>query len=300
MKIGIRIPGAGPKASPEAIRQTARWAEELGFHSVWVSDHVALPDPDDVVSPFPYGDAGKWPYAADSVWIDPLLVLGLAASVAPSVLLGTSVLVAPLRHPVLLAKQVASLDYLSGGRVMLGIGAGWMREEFELMGVPFRLRGARTAEMVEVMRALWSGQRVVHRGPLYQVDGYTMCPRPSRGTVPIVWGGHSEHALERVASCGDGWHPTQLSLDQLAAGIKRLRGLCGKHGRRFDSLEIVVRPAPVYGLDADIHARHRELGVTHMVIDPPLDGAGDDLSAFRAELERVAALCALTPRSGPA
>ncbi len=294
MRVGVRIPGAGPAASPDNLRRTACWAEELGFDSVWVSDHVALFEPEEIDSAFPYGSGGRWPYPADVKWLDPLLALTMAAAVAPSVQLGTSVLVAPLRHPVLLAKQVASLDVLSGGRVILGVGAGWLREEFEVMAVPFARRGARSAEMVTVMRALWTGEPVAHEGEFYGISGCRMHPVPVQDRVPVVWGGHSEHALARVAALGDGWHPTQLDLDQLAAGIARLRELCERHGRDPDTLSIIARPGPVYRLDRDSHARHLALGVDHVVVDPPTDDP--TLASFRAEMERVAELCELTAR----
>lgn len=298
MKIGVRIPGAGPKASPAALLKTARWAQALGFHSLWVSDHVALPEPDVITSAFPYGQDGRWPFPADSPWLDPLLTLLSVAGAAPSLSLGTSVLVAPLRHPVLLAKQVASLDYLSGGRVILGLGAGWLREEFDLMGIPYARRGARAAEMVTLMRALWTGTQIDHQGEFYRAQAVTMSPRPAQAHLPVVWGGHSEHALRRVVTCGDGWHPTQLTLEQLAAGIDRLRALCGEHGRDPSELTIIARPGPIYRLDAASHARHVALGVDHVVIDPPLGPPDDDdLSGFRTELERVAALCQLSPRA---
>lgn len=293
MKIGIRIPAAGPGASPESIVQTARWAESLGYSSVWVSDHVVLPEV--VASSYPYDAEGRWPYPADTPWLDPLLALSLAASAAPSVQLGTSVLVAPLRHPVHLAKQVASLDYLSGGRVILGLGAGWMKEEMDLLGVPFARRGARAAEMVALMRALWSGDTVDFRGAFYELAGCRMHPRPAQARIPVVWGGHSEHALRRVVGCGDGWHPTRSTLHQLAAGMARLRRLCDEHGRDFDTVSVIARPGPAYAIDEAAHARHLALGVDHVVIDPPV---AEGLAGFREEMERVAEICGLAPRAG--
>ncbi len=293
MKIGVRIPAAGPHVSPASLVTVARWAESLGYHSVWVSDHVVLPE--HVGSPYPYDPAGRWPYAADTPWLDPLLALSWAASAAPSVALGTSVLVAPLRHPVHLAKQVSSLDYLSGGRVILGLGAGWMAEEFALLDAPFERRGARTAEMVALMRALWTGETADFTGEFYRVAGCRMHPRPVQAHVPVVWGGHSEHALRRVVTCGDGWHPTQLDLDQLDQGLTRLRQLAAAHGRDMDTLSVIARPGARYPIDERTHARHIELGVDHVVIEPPVD---QDLTRFRAELERVAGVCGLAPRPG--
>ncbi|MCL4300304.1 MAG: TIGR03619 family F420-dependent LLM class oxidoreductase [Anaerolineae bacterium] len=293
MEIGVRLPGAGAKVSPENIVTAARWAEELGYHSVWVSDHVVLPEK--VASFYPYDPQGRWPYPADTPWLDPLLALAWAAAAAPSVKLGTSVMIVPLRHPILLAKQLSSLDFLSGGRVILGVGAGWMEEEFDLIGVPFDRRGPRTAEMINLMRAFWSGESVDFQGDFYHVTGCQMYPRPVQPAIPIVWGGHSDAALRRVARVGDGWHPTQISLEQLAEGVGKLRRFCQEAGRDPASVLVIARSGRVYPINAETQARHQELGVQHVVIDPPLDGP--DLSNFRAEMERVADLCRLEPRS---
>ncbi|MBE7554916.1 MAG: TIGR03619 family F420-dependent LLM class oxidoreductase [Anaerolineales bacterium] len=293
MEIGIRLPGAGAKVSPENIVTAARWAEELGYHSVWVSDHVVLPEK--VASFYPYDPQGRWPYPADTPWLDPLLALAWAAAAAPSVKLGTSVMIVPLRHPILLAKQLSSLDFLSRGRVILGVGAGWMEEEFHLIGVPFERRGPRTAEMIALMRAFWSGQTVDFQGDFYQAASCQMSPRPVQHAIPIVWGGHSDAALKRVARVGDGWHPTQISLEQLAEGMGKLRRFCQEAGRDPASVLVIARPGRVYPINAETQARHEDLGIQHLVIDPPLDGP--DLSNFRAEMERVAGLCGLEPRS---
>lgn len=301
MHIGVIIPNAGPKCSPQNIVTVARWAEELGYHSLWVTDHVALPIACE--SHYPYRAHGRWDYPPDTYWLDPLLALGWAGAVAPSLQLGTSVLVAPLRHPVLLAKQLATLDFLSGGRVILGIGAGWMAEEFATMGVSYADRGRRVDEMVAVLRAAWSGTTVDFQGEFYQLGGFQMHPRPAQATIPIIWGGHSNATLRRVARLGDGWHPTQITLEQLAAGMARLRDYCTETGRDFAELSIVARPGNTYAIDAASQARHAALGVTHLVVDTPIPQADPQLRLLRERLEQVAALCSLQPRGatiGPA
>ena len=221
MKIGVRIPGAGTHAGPENIATVAGWAEQLGFHSVWVSDHVVLPR--QVDSSYPYDSENQWRAPANTPWIDPLLALAWAGAAAPSVQLGTSVLVLPLRNPVLLAKQLASLDLLSGGRTILGAGVGWMQEEFDLVGVPFSRRGARSVEMVQLMRAFWAAEPVDFYGEFYQLSNCLMSPAPVQRPIPVVWGGHSTYALKRAAQFGDGWHPTLISMAQLAEGVAQLR-----------------------------------------------------------------------------
>jgi len=297
MEVGVTIPNAGPKASPRNIETVACWAEALGFHSVWVTDHVALLEPEQVRSHYPYRSHGRWDYASDTYWLDPLLALEWAAAVAPSLNVGTSILVVPLRNPVLLAKQVASLDFLTGGRVILGAGAGWMEEEFHLVGQSYANRGRRLLEMVDLMRRCWSGETVDFEGEFYQVSGFRMYPTPLARNVPVIWGGHSDAALRRCARTGDGWHPTQIPLDQLAQGIVRLHALCGEFGRDPKDIWIVARPGNTYAVDARSHARHLELGVTHLVVDTPIQQTDPDLSILRTEMERIAGVCRLVPRS---
>ena len=148
MEVGVIVPNAGPKASPENIVAVARLADELGYHSIWLTDHVVLPERVD--AHYPYRSHGRWDYPADTKWLDPLLSLCWAAAACPGLKIGTSILVAPLRHPVLLAKQLSTLDFLTGGRLVLGIGVGWMEEEFEAIGQSYTGRGRRTEEMIDL------------------------------------------------------------------------------------------------------------------------------------------------------
>jgi len=294
MQVGVIIPNAGPKASPANIVVTAQFAEALGFDSVWVTDHVALPERVD--SRYPYRSHGRWDYRSDTNWIDPLLALQWAAAAAPQLKIGTSILVVPLRHPLLLAKQIASIDALTGGRFVLGAGAGWMKEEFELMGQSFENRGRRLLEMVAVMRRCWSGDVVDFTGEFYRVSGFRMYPTPVRRDIPVIWGGHSDAAIRRCARTGDGWHPTQITLDALADGLAKLRRYCEEAGRDPSTIPIVARPGNTYQVNAETQARHVELGVTHLIADTPIQQEDPDLSLLRAEMERIAAVCSLSPR----
>lgn len=291
MEVGVIIPNAGPKTSPENIVATARLAAELGYHSLWLTDHVVLPE--NVDAYYPYRSHGRWDYPSNTNWLDPLLSLAWAGAAAPRLKLGTSVLVLPIRNPVLLAKQIASLDYLSGGRVMLGVGVGWMEEEFEIIGERFEDRGSRAAEMVELMRRYWSGESVVFEGKHYRTDAARMYPRPTQGSIPIVWGGHTDAALRRVARLGDGWHPTQISLDQLATGLQKLRTYCERFGRDPGSLSVIARPGDNYEINDQTHARHVELGIDHLIVDTPIKEVDPDLSILRAQMARVAKICGL-------
>ena len=290
MELGVILPSAGPNTGADNIVATAGLAAELGFHSLWLTDHVVLAERVDAV--YPYRSHGRWDYPPDTPWLDPLLSLAWAGAAAPKLKLGTSVLVLPIRNPVLLAKQVASLDYLSGGRVILGVGAGWMEEEFDIIGEPYSGRGPRAEEMVALMRRYWSGESVEFEGRHYRTAAPArMHPRPVQARVPIVWGGHSDSALRRVARHGDGWHPTQISLAALEQGLSRLHGHCEDAGRDPRELTLIVRPGDTYEVDEEAHARHLELGVDHLVIDTPIKEPDPDLSRLRAKMERIASIC---------
>jgi probable F420-dependent oxidoreductase len=203
----------------------------------------------------------------------------------------------PLRHPVLLAKQIASIDVLTSGRFILGAGAGWMKEEFDLMGQSYANRGKRLLEMVALMRQCWSGRVVDFAGEFYQVSGFRMYPTPVRRDVPVIWGGHSDAAIRRCARTGDGWHPTQITLEQLRDGLEKLRRYCNEFGRDASTIPIVARPGNTYQLTSETHARHVELGVTHLVADTPIQQDDPTLELLRAEMERVATVCGLKGRA---
>jgi probable F420-dependent oxidoreductase len=320
MEFGVNLPTSGAAATLENIVKVAGWAEELGFHSLWASDHVVLPERVDAW--YPYAQDKRWPYPADTNWLDPLLALAWAAQAAPHCKLGTNVLVVPLRDPMLLAKQTATLDYLSGGRLLLGIGAGWMEEEFKLLGVPFADRGARTAEMVRLMRAFWSGAKVDFKGKYWQVADCLIHPLPVRRSVPIYWGGHSEAALRHVARVGDGWLPLGLSMVELRAGIELIRAIRERlpqtttevvstprdrdqqlppattevvtTPRDPNGVPVVVRPGTQYKVDAERLEEHQALGVTHWIVDNP--SRDPAFQALHDEMLRVAELCQLPAR----
>ncbi len=295
MEVGVIVPNAGPKTSAENMQRVAQWAEELGYHSLWVTDHVALSHKVDAY--YPYRSHGRWDYPPETPWLDPLLSLCWAVANCPSLKVGTSVAVIPLRNPLLLAKQISTLDFLTGGRFILGVGAGWMEEEFDLMGVPFSGRGKRAVEMIRLMRQCWSGETVDFEGEHWQVSGFKMYPLPVKSTIPVYWGGHSDATLRRVARVGDGWHPTQITLEQLEGGIEKLKAYCDEENRDFDSVPIMARPGNTYAIDAETHGRHVELGIDHLVMDTPVKEEDPDLRILREAMERVADICGLTPRA---
>ena len=215
MKLGIHIPQIGRKAGPEAVRRGARQAEDLGYDNIWVNDHLAIPH-----------DA---PYPPSKSFYEPLITLTWAAAATSRVELGTSVLVLPLRIPAHLAKELATLDLLSDGRLILGTGVGWMEAEFDAMGVPFHDRGARSDDIINILRACWGEDPISYRPTTVTaaLDGIRALPQPER-KIPIWVGGNSKPALRRAKALGDGWHGTRVPIDQIDPIIEDLRAARGK------------------------------------------------------------------------
>ena len=219
MKIGIWIPNCRDLATPEIIRHTAVRAERLGYDSVFVSDHVVVPNA--YVDRF---GAGIY---------DPLITLSVLAGATSSVLLGTTVLIVPYRNPVLTAKMVASLDALSGGRVVLGIGAGWVPEESAMLGVPFAERGAMTDEYLAAMRELWTSPAPSFAGKYTQFSELHFEPKPIQKPHPPIWvGGHSPAALRRAAAIGSAWHPINRPVKKFAPAVPRSCGFARRAAAR--------------------------------------------------------------------
>jgi probable F420-dependent oxidoreductase len=281
MDFGCHLPAFGPVATRESLIAFARRMEQLGYDSLWASDHVVIPYA--IRSRYPYAETGAFPLPPDAAFLEPLTALAVVAGVTERVGLGTTVLVLPHRHPVLAAKMLATLDHLSGGRVILGAGVGWMREEIELLGAPYDRRGAWSDEALRVMRACWRDARIRHRGEFFAVDDVGMAPKPVRGDIPVWIGGHTPRALRRVAELGDGWHAAFASADELARGLDALRAECARRGRRLEELAITVRaglslrPAPL-GPDrrpmqgsaeqvAEDVRRYAALGVTTLLLE---------------------------------
>jgi probable F420-dependent oxidoreductase len=269
MEIGAHLPVYGPAATREGVLLVARRIEALGYDSLWVSDHVVIPWT--IRSRYPYNATGDFPLSPGTDFLEPLTALTLAAAVTSRVRLGTSVLVLPHRHPVLTAKMLATLDHLAPGRVVLGAGVGWMREEIELFGVPYGRRGAWTDEAIAIMRACWRDERVSFHGEFFTFDDLGCRPRPASGTIPIWIGGHTDRALTRVATLGDGWHAAFPTPHALGEALARLRDTCAKAGRDPATLTISARLGlssrrPAGDTLAELHAL-RDLGVTHVILE---------------------------------
>jgi probable F420-dependent oxidoreductase len=268
MQVGIHLPHIGRKAGPEAIRRGAVQAEELGFADVWVSEHIIVPR----------GAS----YPPSVIFWDPVLTLAWAAAATSRVGLGTSVLILPMRHPLPLAKELATLQNLSQGRLILGAGVGWLEAEFEALGVPFRERGRRMDEGIAMMRAAWQEDPVSFPAKTIPavIDDMRMLPKPEK-PIPIWIGGTSEPALKRALK-HDGWHGSRCTPEQAAPLVARLRA-----ARPQPEFAISLR----YGWDGQddgaLQARldaYAGVGVGHVLVEP-MDRELDD---WLATVERVA------------
>lgn len=238
IRLGLHALGIGTGARPEIIRAVAVAAEEAGFARLWAGEHVVLVDEPE--SRYPYSADGRIAVPSDADWLDPLLGLGLAAAVTSRIGLATGVLLLPEHQPVRLAKQAATLDVLSGGRLILGIGIGWSAEEFAALGVPFARRGQRTAEYVAAMRTVWANDPASFHGDFTHFDAVRVNPKPVRGRIPIVIGGNSDAALERVPAFGDGWYGFNLPAAAVAGRVEALAGYCRENGRDPGELSVAV------------------------------------------------------------
>ncbi len=269
MEFGCHLPVYGAAATRDVLLGFARRMEALGYASLWASDHVVIPYA--IASRYPYSPTGDFPLQPATNFLEPLTALALVGGATERIRLGTTVLVLPHRHPVLAAKMLATLDHLAPGRVVLGAGVGWMREEIEIFGVPYARRGAWSDEAIRVMRACWAGERVEHHGEFWRFPPFAALPRPARGTVPIWIGGHTPRALRRVAELGDGWHAAFPSAEKMRAGVADLAAACTKAGRDVKSLVISARVGLPAKQDAEALVREiralAALGVSHVILE---------------------------------
>jgi probable F420-dependent oxidoreductase len=231
MKIGLKLPSSGAMATPSFMTELAVQADRLGYHSLQISDHVVIPA--QIGPRYPYSASGVPRWQPDTDYFEPIGMLGYLAGKTQSARLGTSVLVLPYRHPVVTAKQLATIDALSGGRVFAGIGAGWMQEEFQILGSPpYDERGAITDEYINVFRALWNEELPQFDGNYVSFPPLGARPRPAQsGGIPIIVGGNTKPAIRRAARLGDGWMPLNLAPDDLTDGMQYLRAQLNKAGR---------------------------------------------------------------------
>jgi len=257
---------------PDTLCEIARTAEEYAWDAISVSDHVV--NPDKIDAKYPYNEDGSRMWDHSTPWPDVWVSTAMMAAVTQRIEFLQSVYILPMRDPFHVAKAVGTLAIMSNHRIHLGIGLGWMHDEFAVVGAPFKRRGKRTDEMVEVMRKLWTGEVVEHHGEFYDFEPLSMAPGVGR-PVPIVVGGISERALDRTARIGDGWAPAYLSIQEVQAGMKRIRELRERYGRESPDLPVFTSCSDATDLDG--YRRVEEIGVTHMATTPWIhfDGAVD-------------------------
>ncbi|HKA56258.1 MAG TPA: LLM class F420-dependent oxidoreductase [Candidatus Binatia bacterium] len=262
MDYGIVLPHFGSFAREEAARRivaAAEAAEALGYSTVWVIDHIVLPAKIE----------GGYAFNPLDPFLEPLTVLGALALKTSRVKLGTAVLVLPYRHPIYTAKALATVDVLSGGRLVVGVGAGWMEPEFTALGVPIAERGSRTNETIDILKALWTQETPGYAGRHFQFSDIKFIPQPvQKPRPPILVGGMTRGALQRVARRGDGWIALGKGPEDLKAPLDTLRELTAKAGRKLEDLRLSMLPISTPTLDQVIKdvPRYGELGIDHVYL----------------------------------
>ena len=272
MKFGMTLANTGPQVEGEGAIAYAQAAEAAGFESLWTVEHVVVPE--GYASPYPYSEDGKMPGKRDDIDIpDPLMWMAYAAAVTTEIKLGTGILIVPQRNPVVTAKAIATLDRLSGGRVMLGIGAGWLAEEFDALGVSFDDRGDITDEYLEAYQSLWRDEVCSYQGRHVSFDRVYCRPQPT-GSVPIVVGGDSKRAARRAGEHGDAFFPVSGDFDEMTALYEHAKRCAERVGRDPGQLEFMTQgpPTPSYIEQA------AAAGITRLVTYPMSRSRFDDFS----------------------
>jgi probable F420-dependent oxidoreductase len=286
MKIGLSSIGFGALAAPALIRTIATNAERLNFSTVWAPEHVVLLDR--YTSRYPYSTDGSGQFLAPTeIPIgDPFPTLTYAAACTSRIRLATGICLVPEHNPLVLAKTVATVDYLSGGRFILGVGIGWLAEEFQALGIPFERRAQRAHEYIEAMRKLWGDDNSSYRGEFVNFENARSYPKPiKRGKLPVWFGGESGPALRRVAEYGDGWYGLNVSPAEATSKIKRIEQLVRQYERKRSDLEIAVSPY-TRPITVDDLKRYRDAGADEVELIF-LDVPDDEREVIR-ELERLA------------
>jgi alkanesulfonate monooxygenase SsuD/methylene tetrahydromethanopterin reductase-like flavin-dependent oxidoreductase (luciferase family) len=290
--VGVRLPLASRKLPPEHLVEMCRAAMDMGYSSFWAGDHILLPETN--TSAYPHTEDGQRPFAADTPWLDPLLELTWLAGQLPQARFGTSIIIMTLRKPTLLAKQLASMSWLTEGAVSLGVGTGWLRDEYDAVGMPFERRGARAEQdIAEIRQLLQEGNKTYTvRGEDDEPVEKNFLMRPTApAPVEFLWGGFSPMAMRIIASSCDGWLPAKQSLDALERHIVRLKAACDDADRDFSELRLVAKagpgPDPKSGaVDSDGLDSYAALGFHETILEMPYEPNGLDDAI--STLERVA------------
>jgi probable F420-dependent oxidoreductase len=262
MKFGLMFANIGPFSQPEGLTHLAQAAENCGIESLWTVEHVAVPV--GYESRYPYSEDGKMPGPENAPIPDPLVWLSYAAAVTKKIKLATGILILPQRSPIYTAKEFATLDWLSGGRIDFGIGVGWCKEEVLACGYSWEDRGARCDEFLEVMKRLWTEPVASFEGQHFNLSKCRMDPKPIQNPhIPIIVGGHSKRAFRRAAEFGNGWYGFGINPEQTAAVLKDLDAALERAGRSRDDFEIVITPNVA---DADAIRAFQDVGVDRLVM----------------------------------
>ena len=302
MDWAVHLPHLGRNVARESLIEFAQECEHLGFHSAFTSDHVCWPA--EVNSKYPYNADGSFPATPDMGWLDPIGTLLFVAGCTERLRLGFTVLILPYRPPVATAKQLATLDVVSNGRLILGVGVGWMREEAEVLGMPWDNRGARTDEQLEIFERLFTDPTPSYSGRFYEFPEISFEPKPVQEHIPVWIGGSSEPAFRRVARFGDCYHAAFQPIETVAADWQLVQRFVGEAGRDPESVSLSVRlyldpgqvmkPELSIGGSAermrDTIGRWADIGVDHVVVDITAPGGPDGrLDALRELMTEVAA-----------
>ena len=272
MKFGVAFANIGAFVDPVEAVRLAQAAEGSGFESIWTVDHVVVPG--GYRSKYPYDPSGRLPSGEGTVFPDPLIWLAFVAAQTSTLRLGTGILIVPQRNPLVLAKELATLDSLSGGRMVLGAGIGWLEEEFQALGVPFAGRAQRMEETIGAMRALWAEEQASFDGATVSFDDCFLRPQPPGGAIPVHVGGHSKAAARRAGRIGDGFFPLGVGLEELPPLIDLIRSSAEEAGRDPDAIEVTMQCTAVSGDEAVAAVQSlQEVGVHRVLIPSVLFGA---------------------------
>ncbi len=287
MKFGLRYCNIGPLSAREPALEIAQLAESAGFESLWSIEHVVIPA--GYQSAYPYSDDGRfgWPETLD--YPDPLMWMAVLAGATNTLKLGSAVLILPQRNPVVLAKETATLDVMSNGRLLLGVGVGWLEEEFDSIGVPFAERGPRTDEAIEVLRCLWGDDSATFDGQFTQFEEALMFPKPrqqreGRPAVPVIVGGHSPRAARRAGRLGDGFFPARATPDDLGELVEIVHQSARDAGRSPSDVELTAGSVFSY----DEARRFEDLGADRVMCPLMLPDLLDDLDQAKAKISAFA------------
>jgi probable F420-dependent oxidoreductase len=281
VKIGLAAALSSPSATPEYLTTLATAAEERNFHSLWVPEHVVLFD--EYASRYPYSEDGRVPAGGENGVLEPFTTLAFLASCTTTIRLGTGIVLLPQRNPVYTAKEAAAVDWLSTGRLDLGVGIGWLAEEFQAVDVPFERRAARCRDYVGVMKTLWCDPVSQFTGEFYTLPACRQYPKPvQQPHPPIHFGGESDAALRRVAEMGQGWYGFNVGPDDLPGHLATLDRFLAEQGRTRDDITVSVSPY-LKGIDLDKAQRYAELGVDQVI----LAAFGRDPDDLVARLDRL-------------